>query len=80
MLSSFLDSYQKVSNHNAENQDSLHGNSGVATPTADSGQIQAQLGGTATSPTNGSLLVLAGVLVVAGLLAQRLRTRTAKRG
>ena len=52
----------------------------VATPTADSSQIQGQTGGTATSQTNGSLFVLAGVLVVAGLLVQRLRPRTAKRG
>jgi len=52
----------------------------VATPTADSSQIQGQTGGTATSQTSGSLLVLAGVLVVAGLLVQRLRLRTVKRG
>ena len=52
----------------------------VATPAADSSQIQAQSGGTATSQTNGSLLVLAGVLVVAGLLVQRLKPRIAKRG
>ena len=45
----------------------------VATPTADSSQIQGQTGGTATtSQTNGSLFVLAGVLVVAGLAVQRL--------
>ena len=53
----------------------------VATPTAGSSQVKGETGGTVvTARNNGSLLVLAGMLVVAGLAVHRLRTRTVKRG
>ena len=53
----------------------------VATPTASSDKIKGETGGTVVTPHNhGSLLVLAGVLIIAGLVVQRLRTRTTKRG
>jgi len=53
----------------------------VATPTASSSQVKGETGGTVvTARNNASLLVLAGMLVVAGLTVQRLRTRTVKRG